>query len=115
MNSFIRGEFEGTDQPWSEDPASALVDKLEHELAEELEADGPEYHPVRRNSGQIGRLIDEDDGALDDTTSEALARNSYDDSDLSAEESALHYVDEEGDSEDPDLSPEVKAELDNRF
>jgi hypothetical protein len=113
MTSFIRGEFEGTDQPWSDDPASALVDKLEHELAEELEADGPEFTPVRRNSGQVGRLIDEDNGSLEDHTPEAIARQTYDESELSAEEDALHYVDEEGESDDPDLSPEVKAELEN--
>lgn len=113
MTSFIRGEFEGTEQPWSEDPASTLVDRLEQELAQELEADGPEFTPVRRHGGQIGRLVDEDNGALDDTTREALARESYDNSYLSAEESALHYVDEDGESEDPDLSPEVKAELEN--
>jgi len=115
MTNFIRGEFEGTNQPWSEDPASDLVEALEHELTEELDADGPEFTPVRRNGGHIGRLIDEDNGSLDDTTREALARNSPDDSDLSAEESALHYVDEAGESIDPDLSPEVQAELDRNF
>jgi len=113
MTSFIRGEFEGTDQPWSDDPASTLVDKLERELSQELEAEGPEFTPLRRNNGQIGRLVDEDGGGLDDTTSEAIAHSTYDDSDLSAEESALHYIDEDGESDDPDLSPEVKAELEN--
>ena len=113
MNSFIRGEFEGTNQPWSEDPASSLVDELEHELAEELGADGPEYTPVFRHGGEIGRLVDEDNGGLDDNTAEAVARRSYDESDMSAEESALHYVDEEGEADDPDLSAGVKDELDN--
>ena len=113
MNSFIRGEFEGTNQPWSEDPASSLVDELEHELAEELGADGPEYTPVFRHGGEISRLVDEDNGGLDDNTAEAVARRSYDESDMSAEESALHYVDEEGEADDPDLSAGVKDELDN--
>jgi hypothetical protein len=113
MTSFIRGEFEGNGQPWSDDPAKTLVDELEHELSEELEAEGPEFTPVRRHGESIGRLVDEDGGGLDDTTREALARETYDDSDLSAEESALHYVDEEGESEDPDLSPAVRAELEN--
>lgn len=113
MTSFIRGEFEGTDQPWSDDPASTLVSALEHELAEELEAEGPEFTPSRRHGGQIGRLVDEDGGSLDDTTREALARDTFDDSDLSAEESALHYVDEDGEAEDPDLSPDVRSELNN--
>ena len=92
MTSFIRGEFEGTDQPWSDDPASSLVDRLEQELSDELEAGGPEYHPVRRNSGHVGRLVDEDNGALEDTTPEAIARSTYDDSELSAEEDALHSM-----------------------
>ena len=113
MANFIRGEFEGTQQPWSEDPADNLVDALEQELVEELEAGGPEFKPLRRGDGAIHRLIDEDGGSLDDMTREALARNSFDDSDLSAEESALHYVDEEGERADPDLSPEVRAELEN--
>jgi hypothetical protein len=113
MTSFIRGEFEGTDQPWSDDPASSLVDRLEKELSDELEAGGPEYHPVRRNSGQVGRLVDEDDGALDDTTPEAIARSTYDDSELSAEEEALHYVDEDGEMDDPDMTPSVKESLED--
>ena len=113
MTSFIRGEFEGNGQPWSDDPASQMVDDLEHELSEELEAEGPEFTPVRRQGSHIGRLIDEDGGSLDDTTREALARDTWDDSDLSAEESALHYVDEEGESDDPDISPDVRAELEN--
>lgn len=113
MTSFIRGEFEGNGQPWSEDPASTLVDALEHELSEELEAEGPEFTPLRRQGAHIGRLVDENGGGLDDTTREALARDTWDDSDLSAEESALHYVDEEGEAEDPDLSPAVRAELEN--
>jgi len=61
----------------------------------------------------IGRLVDEDGGSLDDTTREALARDTFDDTDLSAEESALHYVDEEGEESDPDLSPAVRDELEN--
>ena len=113
MTSFIRGEFEGTDQPWSDDPASSLVDKLEKELSDELEAGGPEYHPVRRNGDHIGRLVDEDGGALEDTTSEAIARQTYDESDLSAEEGALHYVDEDGETDDPDLTPSVKRALED--
>ena len=113
MTNFIRGEFEGTDQPWSEDPASSLVETLEHELAVELEAEGPEFTPGRHQGGPIGRLVDEDGGSLDDTTREALARDTFDNSDLSAEESALHYVDEEGEAEDPDLTGAVRAELEN--
>ena len=110
MSGFIRGEFEGTEQPWSEDPASTLVDELEHQLSEELEAEGPEYHR-KPQPGVVGRLVDEDDGALDDHTSEAIATDSHDDSDLSAEEIAVHYVDEDGEDSDPDLTAEVRAEL----
>lgn len=113
MTNFIRGEFEGTRQPWADDPASNLVDALEQELVDELEADGPEFKPLRRGDAGVRRLVDEDGGSLDDTTREALARNSLDDSDLSAEESALHYIDEDGERADPDLSPDVRAELEN--
>lgn len=111
MASFKRGEFEGSGQPWSEDPASTVVDALENELAEELEANGPEFVPVWRHGAAIGRLVDEDGGGLDDTTSEALARRTYDSDDLSAEESALHYVDEAAEAMDPDLTPEARSEL----
>lgn len=110
MTGFIRGEFEGTKQPWADDPASTLVAELEHELTEELEADGPEY-TRKVPEGVIGRLVDEDDGALHDRHREAVAHDSHDDSDLSAEESAIHY-DDETSSDDPDLTPEVRAELD---
>lgn len=108
MNGFIRGEFEGTHQPWRDDPASEVVDELEAELADELEL----TEPVRHRSGGIGRLVDEDGGGLDDTTREALARDSGDDENLSAEESALHYADEsELSGDDPDLTSDVLKEL----
>jgi hypothetical protein len=108
MNGFIRDEFEGTRQPWRDDPASETVQELEAEFADELEL----TEPPRRRNGGIGRLVDEDGGSLDDTTREALARDTGEDDDLSAEESALHYADEsELTDSDPDLTPAVLEEL----
>jgi hypothetical protein len=108
MNGFIRGEFEGTRQPWRDDPASELVEELEAEFSDELEL----TQAPRHRNGTIGRLVDEDGGGLDDTTREALARDTGEDDHLSAEESALHYADEsELSDEDPDLTPGVLQEL----
>ena len=43
----------------------------------------------------MGRLIEEDEGAHTDVTPEALARESHDTENLSAEEAAVHWVNEE--------------------
>jgi hypothetical protein len=77
-----------------------VADALTTELVEEFASDDPAaaFAPHREGyrEGIVGRLV-EDDDALDSEHDDVTAHDSGEDDDLSAEESALHYVDPEND------------------
>lgn len=76
-----------------------VADALTAELEEEFASDDPaaKFAPHREGfrEGIVGRLVDDD--ALDSEHDDVTAHDSGEDDDLSAEESALHYVDPEND------------------
>lgn len=76
-----------------------VADALTAELVEEFASDDPAaaFAPHREGyrEGIVGRLVDDD--ALDSEHDDVTAHDSGEDDDLSAEESALHYVDPEND------------------
>jgi hypothetical protein len=62
----------------------------------------------------IGRLIEEDEGVRTDVTSEVLAFDSHDVTDLTAEEAAIHLIVEEEEGEDlrdPSLTRSARKAL----
>ncbi len=75
------------------------LDALTAELEEEFASDDPaaKFAPHREGfrEGIVGRLVDDD--ALDSDHDDVTAHDSGEDDDLTAEESALHYVDPEND------------------
>ena len=77
-----------------------VADALTTELEEEFASDDPaaKFAPHREGFREVivGRLV-EDDDALDSEHDDVTAHDSGEDDDLSAEESALHYVDPEND------------------
>ena len=78
-----------------EDPADDVVQELYNEISADLGTDGPAEtfgHPAEN---VVGRLVEKDEGAHPDVTAEALATDSHDISDLSAEEAAIHLVRED--------------------
>lgn len=117
MTKFINGEFESTGQRWKDDPANSIADELLEEFSEELGTDGPSETFGHPREGIVGRLIDDDDvsGQRHDHA-EVTARDSHDADSLSAEESAMHLVEDDEDEDDrppQDLSPAAEAELRN--
>lgn len=72
-------------------PGDEIVEALYEELSEELGTDGPAETFGHPDDHRIGRLVAEDEGLGPDVTSEEIAWDSHDVSDLSAEESAVHY------------------------
>ncbi len=76
-----------------------VADALTAELEEEFASDDPaaKFAPHREGfrEGIVGRLVDDD--ALDSDHDDVTAHDSGEDDDLTAEESALHYVDPEND------------------
>lgn len=79
-------------------PGDEVVAELWGELSRELGTDGPEFTDTRNGQDLIGHLVAEDEDGQD-TTSEEIAWNSHDTSDMSAEESAMHYDDDGGEEE----------------
>lgn len=114
MTKFISGEFESTGQKWQDDPANNTADQLLNELSEELGTDGPAETFGHPDDSVVGRLVEDDQGTGPDVTSEAIAHDTHDAEELSAEESAIHFVDEaEGDFEQNDLTEDSRRELRN--
>mgnify|MGYP003572804908 FL=1 len=97
-----------------DDPAEEVVQELYHELSEELGTDGPPETSGHPDESVVGRLVEEDEGAHPHVVAEALALDSHDTEDLSAEEAAVHMVpdDEEG-QRDPDLTRSVRRTLED--
>jgi hypothetical protein len=77
-----------------------VADALTAELTEEYGSDDPAatYAPHREGHREVivGRLV-EDEGALSSPHDDVTAHDSGEDTDLTAEEAALHYVDPEFD------------------
>lgn len=78
-----------------EDPADDVVKELYEEISADLGTDSPVETFGHPDEAVVGRLIEEDEGAHTDVTPEALARESHDTENLSAEEAAVHWVNEE--------------------
>jgi hypothetical protein len=97
-----------------DDPVNDVVTELYHELSEHLGTDGPEETFGHPDENVVGRLVEEDEGARTDVTSEVLAFDSHDIEDLTAEEAAIHLVvdGEEAESpRDPSLTRSVREAL----
>lgn len=82
------GEEVEMSSKWYVDPEAGAVEAEDEQNYDE--AFGPENpHPVD------GRIVEDDEGVHEDTTKEAVAHVAVgDDQDLSAEEAAIHIVDE---------------------
>jgi hypothetical protein len=103
-----RDDYDGTDTEAYGRPAYAgrgqagdeVADALVAELTEEYGSDDPAaaFAPHREGfrEGIVGRLV-EDEDALVSTHDDVTAHDSGEDTDLTAEEAALHYVDPEND------------------
>lgn len=97
-----------------EDPAQDVVEELYHEISEELGTDGPAETFGHPDEDVVGRLVEEDEGAHPDVTAEALAFDSHDIEDLSAEEAAVHLIPEdESEQRDPEMSRSVRQALED--
>lgn len=98
-----------------DDPAQDVVEELYTELSEELGTDGPAETFGHPDESVVGRLVEDDEGAHTDITSELLALDSHDVDKLSAEEAAMHMVTEDDDDEqdirDPSLTRSVREAL----
>jgi hypothetical protein len=79
-------------------PGDEVVEELWDELSRELGTDGPVFTQTRHGHDdmRIGHLVSQDDENGNDLTSEEIARDSHDMSDLSAEESAMHFEEDSG-------------------
>ena len=102
-------------QSWNDDPAQGVVGELYAEISRELGTDGPADTFGHPDETLVGHLVEEDGGVDAHAEADYLAADSHDLEDLSAEERAMHYVDEADllDDADPDLTPEAKARLDD--
>lgn len=98
---------------YRDDPAKDVVEELYHQISEELGTDGPAEtfgHPAE---DVVGRLVEEDEGVRGDVTSEVLAFDSHDTTDLSAEEAAVHFVVDEEEEADPTLTRAARRALED--
>lgn len=96
-----------------DDPARDVVEELYHDLSEHLGTDGPAETFGHPDENVVGRLVEEDEGVHPDVTSEVLAFDSHDITDLTAEEAAMHLVseDDEEDERDPSLTRSAREAL----
>ena len=78
-----------------EDPAEDVVKELFEEISADLGTDTPIETFGHPDNAVVGRLIEDDEGAHPDITAEALAKDSHDTENLSAEEAAVHWVNED--------------------
>lgn len=93
------------------DPAREVVEELYTELSRELGTDGPVETFGHPDENVVGRLVEDDQGVNGDVTAEALATDSHDTTDLTAEEAAVHFVDESDEQRDTSISAAVRQEL----
>lgn len=89
-------------------PGDEVVEQLWGELSRELGTDGPEFTETRHGQDhRIGHLVaDESDKNL---PTDEFAHDTHDTSDLSAEESAMHF--EEDGGEEESLTDDVLHDL----
>lgn len=104
-------DYERSGQPWRDDPAATLVNELYHHISEELGTDGPQETFGHGDLTHVGHLVEDDEGAHTDETSDVIAHDSYDTEDLAAEELAMHYVDEDDADDLGDLPDAIRDEL----
>lgn len=106
-------DYERSGQPWKDDPAADLIGAYHHHISEELGTDGPEETFGHPDETRVGHLVEDDEGVRSDETAESIAFDTHDTEDLSSEELAMHYVDEESDDTlgDDDLPEELRAAL----
>jgi len=88
-------DYERSGQPWKDDPAAAVVDRLYQDLSEELGTEGPQETFGHPDDTRVGHLVGDDEGVRRDDTPESIPHDSHDVEDLAAEELAMHYVDDE--------------------
>jgi hypothetical protein len=93
------------------DPAREVVEELYTELSRELGTDGPAETFGHPDENVVGRLVEDDEGAHADTTAEALATDSHDTTNLTAEEAAVHFVEDDSEQPDPSITRAVRQEL----
>ena len=78
----------------STDSGSGWFVEADGTLAElEDEANYDESRGPVDPHAKLGRLVEDDEGAHEDTTAEAVASRTEDSTDLSAEEAAVHIMD----------------------
>lgn len=93
-----------------QDAAEGVVEELWEQVLDQIPA---EDRPVTEHDvDAVGHLFDGDE-SLSTRHNDVTAWEDHDVEDLTAEEAAMHYVDsDDDDSEsDPDLTPEVRREL----
>jgi hypothetical protein len=93
LKEAVMTRYDRTTPTWREDPAHDLVDELLLEVSEELGTDGPEDTFGHPDESVVGRLVEDDEGSHSHIVAEAVAWDSHDTVELSAEEAAMHYVD----------------------
>jgi hypothetical protein len=106
-------DYERSGQRWKDDPALEVIDAYHHHVSEELGTDGPVETFGHPDETRVGHLVD-DNLPLRDDIPEALATDTHDLEDLSVEELAMHYVDEDAEASgdgDDDLPGYLRASL----
>jgi hypothetical protein len=106
-------QYTNSGQSWADDPAQGVVGELFDEISRELGTDGPAATFGHPDESLVGHLVEDDQGVDAHEQPDFIAADSHDVEDLSAEERAMHYVDDEDllADDDPDLTPEAKARL----
>lgn len=72
-------------------PGDEVAEALDEELMEEFERDSSSGYYHEHDPHVVGRLVQDDEGLDGDHARRKAAWDSHDETDLSAEESAIHY------------------------
>lgn len=106
--------YQPTAGKWRDDPARDVVEELYHDLSEDLGTDGPEATFGHPRAVPVGRLVEDDLDARAGHYDDTLAWDSHDVDALTAEEAAMHLVDDEEldrSAEEAELPRAVRAAL----
>ncbi len=94
-----------------------IAEILEEEIVEQSSSEEP-YQPPRLPEGRVPRIVAPDDEFGEDVTDEEIGIDSHDTDDLSGEERAMHFVEDEPVDDDsaevaydPDLTVEARDAL----
>lgn len=99
--------YERTGQPWRDDPAEEVMEELLHDFSEHIGTDGPEETFGHPREGIVGHLVDSPERRKHGVVAhDPVAWDTHDLEGLSAEESAMHYVDEDSLNEDFEPLPD---------